>query len=247
MSFHVKGKVALVTGANRGIGRAIVESLIEHGAAKVYVGVRSLDKAADLAEAYGKKIVPIVVDLEKPETIEAAAKQAQDVELVVNNAGVFRPSWPLDPDAVESLNYHMNINCVGLIRMAQAFAPTLKGNGGGALVQINSVVSLKCFADSATYSASKAASYSITQALRDQLAEQGTTVVSVFPGPIATEMADTAGTTDIAEPPSLVAEAIVAALEAGEFRAFPDSMARNFGTAYRSFAAEIVDAQLLEA
>lgn len=241
MSFHVEGKVALVTGANRGIGRAIVELLVAHGASKVYAAVRKPDSVADLVQAHGKKIEPVLIDLEKPETIAAAAKQARDVELVVNNAGAYRPGVPLDDDAVESLDYHMNVNCVGLVRMAQAFAPVLKANGGGALVQLNSIVSLKCFAESAAYCASKAASYSITLALRDQLAEQGTAVVSVFPGPIATHMAADAGLEDIAEPPSVVGEAIVDALAAGEFRAFPDSIAKSYGAAYRSFATEIVD------
>jgi short-subunit dehydrogenase len=242
MSFDVEGKTALVTGANRGIGRAIVDACIAHGAARVYAAVRNLDSAAGHVQAHGEKVEPILIDLEKPETILAAAKKAQDVEFVVNNAGVFRPGTPLDGDAAESLKYQMVVNCVGLIRMAQAFAPVLKANGGGALVQLNSVASLKCFTDSALYGASKAASYSITQALRDLLAEQDTAVVSVFPGPIATDMADAAGMTEIAEPPSLVAEAILAALAEGHFRAYPDSMAKEFGEAYHAFATEIVDA-----
>ncbi len=95
------------------------------------------------------------------------------------------------------------------------------------------------------YSASKAAAYSITQALRDLLKEQGTTVVSVHPGPIATEMADAAGIGEIAEPPSLVADSILEALEKGEFHAFPDSMAKQFEGEYQGFAENIVNANLL--
>ena len=115
----------------------------------------------------------------------------------------------------------MDMNVSGLVRIAQAFAPVLKKNGGGALIQLNSLASIKCFAPFATYSASKAAAYSITQALRDILKEQGTTVVSVHPGPIATDMADTAGIGEIAEPPSIVADSILEALDKGEFHAFP--------------------------
>ncbi|CDN11304.1 hypothetical protein RintRC_1671 [Richelia intracellularis] len=96
--------------------------------------------------------------------------------------------------------------------MAQAFAPVLKANGAGVFAQLNSVVSMKTFSNFGTYSASKAASYSITQALREILSEQGTIVLSVHPGAIATDMGDAAGLTAIAEPPTLVAEAIIKAL-----------------------------------
>ncbi len=246
MSFDVDGKIALVTGANRGIGKAIVESLLQHGAAKVYAAVRDLDSAAPLVEAHGSKVVPLAIDLSQPDTIVAAAKFADDVQLVVNNAGVLKNATPLADDAIDSLKFEIDINVIGLMRMAQAFAPVLKANGGGAFAQLNSVASIKNFADFATYSASKAASYSITQALRDLLDEQGTAVVSVHPGPIATDMADNAGLTEIAEPPSLVGDGIVAALKAGDFHLFPDTMAKQIGEAYRSFAENVVEAQLME-
>ena len=200
MSFDIDGKVALVTGANRGIGKAILESLLQHGASKVYAGVRKLDSAAPLVEQHGDQVVPLHIDLNAPETITAAAQTADDVQLVVNNAGVLRTATPLADDAIDALQFEIDINVIGLIRMAQAFAPVLKSNGGGAFAQLNSVASMKCFADFATYSASKAASYSITQGLREQLDGQGTAVLSVHPGPIATDMADAAGIGDIAEP-----------------------------------------------
>ena len=138
------------------------------------------------------------------------------------------------------------MNVYGLIRMAQAFAPVLAANGGGAFVQLNSVVSVKNFASSATCSASKAAAYSITQALRDTLKAQGTQVMSVHAGPIATDMANSAGLGAIAEPASLVADGIVAALAAGEFHVFPDSMARKFWSAYQGFARAVVEAEASE-
>jgi len=242
ISYDVKDKVALITGANRGIGKSIVEVFFDNGAAKVYAAVRNTDSAAELVQKYGERLVPVTLDLEKPETITAAAGLTSDVEIVVNNAGVLRNSSPLADDAIESLAYEMNINVVGLMRMAQAFAPVLKQNGGGAFVQLNSVASLKCFADFATYSASKAAAYSITQGLREVLAEQGTSVISVHPGPIATDMADTAGFMEIAEPASLVADGIVAALKKGEFHCFPDSMAQQVWSAYQGFAENVIEA-----
>ncbi|MBE9140128.1 SDR family oxidoreductase [Nodosilinea sp. LEGE 07088] len=246
MTFDVNGKVALVTGANRGIGKAIAESLIQHGATKVYAAVRNLDSAQSLVETYGDRVVPIPFDLAQPDTIAQAAQTASDVDLVVNNAGVLKNAGPLAEDAIAALQYEMEMNVFGLMRMAQAFAPVLKANGGGALVQLNSVASIKNFADFATYSASKAAAYSITQALREKLGEQGTLVVSVHPGPIATDMAQDAGLGEIAEPPSLVGDGIVTALKDGKFHLFPDTMAKQVGGAYESFASNVVEANLME-
>ncbi|MEO1496312.1 MAG: SDR family oxidoreductase [Planctomycetota bacterium] len=247
MGFSVEGKTALVTGANRGIGKTIVESLLAAGATKVYAAVRRPESAQPLVDEHGDKVVPVEFDLEKPQTITGAAAVASDVQLVVNNAGVLRTSGPLDDEALDNLEYEFRINVYGLMRVAQAFAPVLKANGGGALVQLNSVVSLKNFANFATYSASKAASYSLTQALRDTLRASGTQVLSVHPGPIATDMADHAGIADMAEPPSLVADGIIEALAAGEFHLFPDTMARQFGEAYAGFADTIVNVDLMEA
>ena len=136
-----------------------------------------------------------------------------------------------------ALQEEMEVNVYGLMRMAQAFAPVLKANGRGALAQLNSIASMKNFADFATYSASKAASYSITQALRNTLQTQGTRVVSIHPGPIATEMANSLGIGEIAEPAELVPHAIIAAIESGDFHAFPDTMARQVGAVYRDFAS----------
>ncbi len=125
--------------------------------------------------------------------------------------------------------------------MAQAFAPVLKANGGGVFAQINSVASLKGFPDSATYCASKSAAYSITQTLRELLSEQDMIVLSVHPGPIATDMGDAAGMSQVAQPPALVADGIIKALKAGDFHFFPDSVAKQMGDAYKSFAQNVVE------
>lgn len=246
MPVSVKDSVVLVTGANRGIGRAIVDEAFEREASKVYAAVRDMDSTNPLKEQYGDKLVALQLDLLDHNSIRAAAQAARDVTIVINNAGVLRTASPLSETAIEDMQYEMNVNVYGLIEMARAFAPVLASNGGGAFAQLNSVASLKSFADFATYSASKAASYSITQALRDKLAEQGTEVISVHPGPIQTDMAQDAGLGDIAEPPGLVAAAIFDAMENGDFHAWPDSMAKQFGQSYSGFAREVIEADVSE-
>jgi NADP-dependent 3-hydroxy acid dehydrogenase YdfG len=242
----IKDRVVLVTGANRGIGKSIVEEFLRSGARKIYAAARNTATLQPLSDQYGDKVVPLRIDLNDAGSITAAAASAGDVEVVINNAGMLNVANPLASNAIAAMQDEMEVNVYGLMRMAQAFAPVLKANGGGTLVQLNSVASMKNFADFATYSASKAASYSITQGLRDILKEQGTQVISVHPGPIATDMANNAGLSEIAEPAEIVAQGIIAAIESGDFHVFPDTMAKQIGTVYHDFASNIVEANLME-
>ncbi len=244
--FDINGKTALITGANRGIGLKILEAFLAGGAKKVYAAVRNPKSVDEIVQQHGGRVAAIEADLSKPDTIKAAAAAATDVQIVVNNGGVLKTASPLDPDAFDKFAIEMDINVYGLMRVAQAFAPVLKSNGGGALVQLNSIASVKNFADFATYCASKAASYSITQALRDKLAEQKTQVLSVHPGPIKTDMGTEAGFHEIADSPEMVADGIVKALKDGHFHLFPDTMAKQVGAAYQSFAENIVEKDLME-
>jgi len=237
-------KAVFVTGANRGIGKAVVDCFIRNGARKVYAAARNLKAAKHQLGAHSGKLELLEVDLTLPATVAAAAQHAADTDIVVNSAGVLSTTTSLDEHALESLKHETEVNTFGLVRLAQAFAPVLARNGAGVFVQINSVASIKCFGHLTTYCASKAASYAITQSLRDLWKARGIRVLSVHPGPMATDMGTTAGFAEIAEPPSVVAETILSALGTTDFHVFPGSMAAVMGAAYASYAREIVDVDL---
>lgn len=241
---YVRDKIVVVTGANRGIGKAIVDVLLERGARKVYAAVRNVEVAKQVFQE-SERLVLLYLDLSKPETIEQAAWSANDVEIVINNAGVLSKTGPLEADAVDNLKSEMEINVYGLMHMAKAFTPLLQKNAkGGIFVQINSVASMRCaLPEVATYSASKAAAYSITQALRQLLPQ--TRFLSVHPGPIATEMIIKASPelAKIATPPVNVAKEIVDAIgdESIVFHVFPDYKSKLLGQSFSEFGTDVIE------
>ena len=170
--FNVKNATALVTGANRGIGRAYVEALAAAGAAKVYAAARNPESVSDLVAANPDKVEPIQLDITDPRQVEAAARRATDVTLLINNAGVATSGPVLAATDLQSLQFDINVNVFGAAAMARAFAPTLVENKG-VLVNVNSVASLVNFPIFGGYSASKAALHSITQNLRAELEPKG--------------------------------------------------------------------------
>ncbi|WP_055447090.1 SDR family oxidoreductase [Lacinutrix mariniflava] len=241
MSVSIENKVALVTGANRGIGKAIVESFINHGAKKVYLAVRDVNSTKELEEKYGEKVVTLKADVSNTKSIQDLAEQTKDVEVVVNNAGIGTPQDTIGENAEQDFQNQLNVNAFGLLRVANSFAKTLEKNQG-ALVQLNSVASLKNFSALSTYSASKAASYSLTQGLRTDLGAKGVSILSVHPGPVLTDMGKAAGFDEGAST-STISEGIVSALKAGDFHLFPDEMAKQFEGAYQGFSDAIVLAE----
>lgn len=246
----VKDKVVLVTGANRGIGKAMVDVFLQHGAAKVYAAVRNVQAAKEIFANNDDRVVILCLDLAKPESIQQAAKQSQDVDIVINNGGRLSRTQPLDADAVTKLQEEMQVNCYGLMYMAQAYLPLLqaKSNSPTALVQINSVASFRCgVLDVATYSASKAAAYSMTQALRQAVEGQNVRILSVHPGPIATDMIADASTAlaAVAEPPAQVAQHVIQALEEASsqpvFHVFPDSKSQTLAKVLENYTKIVIE------
>ena len=210
---NVEGATALVTGANRGLGAAVAQALVDAGA-KVYGAAR------DNTTITNPDVVPVLLDVTSPGDIADAARICGDVSIVVNNAGIGRSSTSLAPDASDAARAELETNYFGPMRMAQAFAPVLRQNGGGALVNVLSVLSFISMPQAATYSASKAAAWSLTNALRMELRRQGTLVVAVHAGFIDTDMA--AGIDAEKISPQSVATQIVTAIEAGDEEVLAD-------------------------
>ena len=232
MGYALSGKTALVTGANRGIGEAIVDALIAAGVKKVYVAARNISALEPLVDRHGSRVVPLRLDVTNAAQIAIAVRTATDVDLLVNNAGVvgFSGGDFTDPKWIEGGRQEMDVNFFGTFAVTQAFAPVLAKNGGGAIANLNSVASFVSFPILATYSASKAATHSLTQVMRAMLRGQNTQVFGVYPGPVDTRMG-AALTTEKASPAD-AARAIVAGIVAGHEEIFPDKTSQGVGPAF---------------
>ena len=178
----IDNAVALVTGANRGIGLAFAKALVARGARKVYAGAR------DPASVALPRGVPIRLDVTKAEDVAAAAAKCGEVTLVVNNAGVAQPGGFLLADSEEVARRMLEVNFFGVLRMSKAFAPVLAANGGGALLNVLSVASFFNPGGLAAYAASKSAAWSLTNSLRFELAAQKTQVLALHMGFVDTDL-----------------------------------------------------------
>jgi NAD(P)-dependent dehydrogenase (short-subunit alcohol dehydrogenase family) len=219
---QIEGAVALVTGANRGIGKAIAEGLLERGAAKVYAGVRDPSSVTD------SRLVAVELDVTDADEVARAAQRLGDVDIVVNNAGIGHPARPLDSD-LDDARAELEVNYLGIVSMTKAFAPVLAANGGGALVNMLSVVSWVGAPNLATYAASKAAAWNYTNAARVQLKTQGTQVVGVHVGYVDTDL--TAGLDVDKIAPEVVVTAVLDGVETGASEVVVDEWSRSIKAA----------------
>ena len=215
---NIEGSVALVTGANRGLGEAFTRVLLNNGAAKVSGGARNPGSITVPG------VVPVKLDITSAEDVAAAAALAGDVTLVINNAGISTGTPVLADDAVASARREIETNVLGPLVVSRAFAPVLAANGGGAIVNVLSVLSWLALPQTAMYSAAKAAAWSLTNSLRLELAPQGTLVVGVHVGFMDTDMA--AGVEAPKVSPESVAEATLDALREGRPEVLADDTSR---------------------
>lgn len=233
MSSSFSSTVALVTGANRGIGRALVEALLARGVSKVYAAARNVASVRDLFPQANGRVVPLRLDVTDPVQVQAAAAQAQDVTLLVNNAG-YAANADLFSSDLNAARQEFEVNYWGPLHVLRAFAPHLKGRPGAAVVTVSSVAGLTNFPLFPTYSDSKAAAHSLTVAARHLLAPEGVRSIGVYPGPVDTDMAK-AIEMEKASPAS-VAKAILDGIERGDDEVFPDPVAVGYAAAYRAGA-----------
>lgn len=229
MSLALSRTIALVTGSNRGIGRALVEGLLARGAAKVYAAARDTAAVADLVAAHGDRVVPVTLDVTDPTQIAAAAALADDVTVVINNAGAVANDNLFGAD-LDGARREFEVNYWGPLQVIRAFAPQLKGRPGATIATVSSIAGLTNFPLFPTYSDSKAAVHSLIVGSRLLLAAEGVHVMGIYPGPVDTDMAKEI--TFAKATPTDVAATILDGLAAGADEVFTDAMAQGYAAPY---------------
>jgi NAD(P)-dependent dehydrogenase (short-subunit alcohol dehydrogenase family) len=227
----IAGKTVLVTGANRGIGRALVEEALARGAGRVYAGTRQPLAHPDA------RVTPLILDVTSAAQIEAAAGQVESLDILINNVGIFLFDDVTDRAALEQ---HLAVNLFGTWGVTQAFLPALT-RSGGAIVNNVSLAALAPIPLTPAYSISKAAAFSLTQSLRILLAGQGVRVHAVLTGPVDTDMMR-----DLDIPkasPQVVARAVFDGVDNGEEDIFPDPLSASMADSWRGGAAKALERQ----
>jgi NAD(P)-dependent dehydrogenase (short-subunit alcohol dehydrogenase family) len=220
----LKGKNVLVTGANGGIGGSLVKALLDKGVAKVYAGTRAIASVSKLSHLNPDRVVAFRLDITNTSSVTTAVEHCQDMDILINNAGVNRCVSLMSHTAMESAREEMEVNFFGTLAMCRAFAPVLVSRGG-VIVNICSIIGLVNLPVNGTYCTSKAAAHSLIQGVRAELAPRGIQVIGVYPGPVETRM--TAGQEMPKATPDQVAAAILAGLENGDGEIFPDPMSQD--------------------
>jgi NAD(P)-dependent dehydrogenase (short-subunit alcohol dehydrogenase family) len=225
----IADKTVLVTGANRGIGQALVEEALSRGAKRVYAGTRQPLAHSD------ERVTPLIMDVTDAEQIQAAVESVESLDILVNNAGV-APYDDLSDRAV--LDQSLAVNLFGTWRVTQAFLPLLTCSGG-AVVNNVSTMALAPLPLTPAYAISKAAAFSLTQSLRALLAQRGVSVHAALTGPTDTDM--TRGFEIPKASPESVARAIFDGVENGEEDIFPDPMSEAIAEGWRSGVAKALE------
>ena len=222
---NIKGKVVFVTGANGGIGKALVQALLDRGAEKIYAAARSTTSVSNLEAPATAKVVAVNLDITDAAQVAAAAKQCGDVDILINNAGINRCMSLMGPTGIDAARREMEVNFFGTLAMCRAFAPVLISRGGGLIASISSIIGMVNLPVNGTYSASKAALHSMLQGIRAELSSQNIRVVGIYPGPVETRM--TEGQEMPKATPVQVADAILTGIENGDEDIFPDPMSQD--------------------
>jgi NAD(P)-dependent dehydrogenase (short-subunit alcohol dehydrogenase family) len=231
----IADKTVLVTGANRGIGRALAAEALARNARQVYAGTRRPLAHPDT------RVTPLTLDVTSPDQVQAAAAEVGALDVLINNAGVLLRDDLTDPAAIER---HLAVNLYGTYAMTQAFLPALS-QSRGAIINILSVNSLAPIPLMPAYSISKAAAFSLTQSLRALLAGHGVRVHAVLPGPVDTDMLQ--GVDIPKASPESVARAVFDALDNGEEDIFPDPASAFIAAGWRDGATKALERQLAQA
>ena len=227
----IEGKTVLVTGASRGIGRALVEEALARGAARVYAGMRQPVEHPD------GRVTPLILDITSPEQIREAGGQVESLDILINNAGVFLYDDLSDRAALER---HLAVNLYGTYDVTQALLPALI-RSRGAIVHIGTIAALAPIPLTPAYSVSKAAAFNLAQSLRILLAGQGVRVHAVLSGPVDTDMVR-----DLDVPkssPESVARAIFDGIDDGEEDIFPDPFSQALADGWRTGVAKALERQ----
>jgi NAD(P)-dependent dehydrogenase (short-subunit alcohol dehydrogenase family) len=228
---NISNKAILITGANRGIGRALLDEALRLGAKRVYAATRSPLQHSD------KRVTPLTLDVTSAAQIQRASNEVDSLDLVINNAGVAIYDDLSNLDVIEQ---HLAVNFFGLLRVTHAFLPQLK-RSNGAIVNNLSLAGLAAVPVIPSYSISKAAAFNLTQSLRALLAGQGVTVHAVVLGPVDTDM--NRGFNIPKASPESAAQGIFSGLENGEEDIFPDPASQSIAEGWRTGAVKALERQ----
>jgi len=226
---NIKNKTVLITGANRGIGRALLEEALRRGARKVYAGTRGALQHSD------KRVTPLTLDVTSASQIEQAVKEVDTLDVLINNAGIAIYD---DLGNLEVLEQTLAVNLLGLLRVTNAFLPLLKRSKGAILNNL-SLAGLAPLPIIPSYSTSKAAALNLTQSLRALLASEGVTVHAVVLGPIDTDM--NRGFEIPKAVPETAAAGIFNGLEKGEEEIFPDPVSHSIAEGWRNGVSKALE------